>query len=195
MKDDEYVLWDAADLPNVCSLSKMAGLDKTYRLVDGVPMQSEFPDGVHFQMDPDNPTDTLLADNLINPYSVIVASDALATFIRDGHGKKLEFLPVSIVDHRGKTVPESYFIIHPVDHVDCLDVDASGGQWDLIDSEVLDSVERIVLDQEKLDPGRSIFRPCPLVDVVVIRRALAEELQQSGFSGLEWVELSDYPGI
>ena len=194
MAQEDYLIWDAADLPNVCSLAKLAGLEKTYRLVDGVPLAQGFPEGVSFRMDPDNPHDTLLADNLVNPYMVIVASAAAVDVLRARAVPLVEYLPVSIIDHKGKAVPEPYFIVHPIEHAACLDVAASGGEWDMIDPEVLDSVENVVLDEQRIEAERELFRPKPLVDVVVVRRSLAEALEAAGLTGLQWIELADYPG-
>ena len=188
----QYLVWNTAALPNVCNLAKLAGVAETYRLVDGDSLESEI-DGARMTMDPDTPDATLLADVLINPYAVIVASERLVEFLKARNVAKVEYLPVAIINHRGRPIKEKYFIVHPIKHVDCLDVDASGGRWAAMDDTVIDKVKRIVLVDKKVDAARAIFRPKPLVKVVILRRDLAKALDDAGFTGSKWMELEKYP--
>ncbi|MBT8143817.1 MAG: hypothetical protein KJO55_03890 [Gammaproteobacteria bacterium] len=192
MEQADFVIWDAAADPGVCSVVKIINFDKPYLLDDGKPLAADFPGDVGLLMDPDTPEDSLLADNLLNPMALIVVSAKLKQLLEERGLQKTEYLPVAIIDHRNRPVDEPYFIVHPINHVQCLDVDASGGEWDLIDDTVLESVERVVLDTPRLEQGRELFRPFPLTDIVVVSRELADTIDTADISGCEWLELSEY---
>src|SRR5690606_3836614 len=148
---------------------KLTGLEKTYRLTDGVSLIAEAKNCA-MHMDPDTPDETDTLDVLINPYGLIVASQRLTEFLMERSIPKVEYLPVSILDPKKKPIQEKYFIVHPIDHVECLNADASEGEWDIVDDSALESVRRVVLNLDAVDRSRSIFRPNPLLDVALVRR-------------------------
>ena len=95
----------------------------------------------------------------------------------------------------GKPFKEVYFIVHPVEPVECLDLKKSGAKIDKFNKDVIESVKKLVLDKKRIDPKRELFRAKRFYDVIFVRRELAESLDEAGFSGLRWIELSDYPEI
>ena len=75
---DEYVIWKYESVPFACVLKPLVGLDNSFRLLEGAPIQNGFPNTVQFHMDPDFPNDLVMPDNLLNPDLCIVASGRLA---------------------------------------------------------------------------------------------------------------------
>jgi len=193
-EQDTYVVWDTAALKNACVLTGLDGIEDTFKIDEGHSLESEF-DNVSIRMDPDLPDDTLLYDVLSNPYSMIIASEQVVALLKDEDLKKVEYLPISVIDHKGHVVPDAYFVVHPIEHVDCLDVEASGVEWDFVDDTIAESVGQIVLDRELVDTNRKIIRPKPFIEVVLIDRGLAQKLDKAGVQGCEWIELTDYVSI
>jgi len=193
-EQEAYMVWDMAALKNACVLTGLDGIEDSFKIDEGHSLASEF-DNVSIRMDPDLPDDTLLHDVLANPYSMVIASERIVDLLRHEELKKVEYLPISVIDHKGHVVPDNYFVVHPVDHVECLDIEASNVKWDFVDNTVAESVEQIVLDPELVDISRKVFRPKPFIEVVLISRALAQKLDDAGVQGCEWVELPDYVSI
>jgi len=186
------VIWDSAAVPNACVLHQHSEIEDPWELVEGVPRAATFPADCTYGMHPDFPHDTLLVDNLINTDMLLVISLGLKQFLEARGLKKVEYLPVTILDHRGRPASRDYFIAHPIDPVDCLDVAKSGAQFSAVDPETIQLVKQLVVDESRLDPERELFRPKGFYDVVFVTRALAEAIEQQGFKGTRWVELASY---
>lgn len=191
MKSD-YVIWRAKYVPNVCALDEFKGVDKQWEFSEGVPRASTFPEDAVFTMDPDSPYDTLLADNLPNTKMLIVGSRKLKEFIEEQKTKEVEYLPVTILDHRGRVASRDYFIIHPIRPVDCLNLDECGARWSSLDETSISRVKRLVINESKINRKRVLFRAKYFEKAILVRRNLAEAIDAKGFTGIRWVELTDY---
>jgi hypothetical protein len=188
------VVWTDKAEKHGCALKDLSGVDDVWELLDGLPRAERFPDDASYSMHPDFPDDTLLTDSLINSDMLIVASPKLKAFVEARKLKKVEYLPLRIIDHKGKVASKDYFIIHPIEPVDCLDLEASGAIRSTIDTETIRKVKRLVLDESKLDPDRELFRPKGFYRATLVRRALAQAIDAAGFTGVRWTELDKYRG-
>lgn len=187
-----YLIWQYKYIDNACSLDELQNVEKLYQLRNGIPRAATFPEDAVYTMDPDRIHDTLLIDSLFNVDGLIVASYRLKEFLKVRLLKKTEYLPVTILDHKGKH-SQNYFIIHPIYPVECLDVDKCGATWSDIIEDDIDEVQHLVIDESKVDPTRELFRPKHFDRVTLVQRNLAEAINQEGFTGIRWTELSDYP--
>ena len=188
----DYVIWDAADVPDACVVQQLEGVEDDWELAEGVSRTATFPDDATLRMDPDHPHDMMLVDNLVNTEMLIVVSGKLRASLEGRALASVEYLPVSVLDHRGKVASNEYTIVHPIDPVDCLDCEASGVEWSEMDEDCVDSIESLVLNETAVPNERSLFRVKSLEGVVLVRRELALALEQEGFTGLEWTELDEY---
>ena len=151
-----------------------------------------WPKNVTLTMDPEYPDDTLLVDNLINTDMLIVASGQLKEFLQTQALPMVEYLPVTILDHKGRAASSDYFIIHPIHPVDCLKLDEFDITWDVLNENCIDTIARLMIDESRIDPDRLMFRVKFLEGVILFRRDLAGAIDAMGFTGIEWVELDDY---
>jgi hypothetical protein len=189
----KYAIWESKDVPNACSLHKLVEVEKLYELVKGVPRAATFPASAAYRMDPDFPHDTMLIDNLINSDMLVVVSQQVKEFLEKRALKKVEYLPVAIFDHKQKIASRDYFLIHPIDPVDCIDLDKSEVEWGIIDEESIDEVNHLVIDETRIDPEREMFRLKHFCDIVLVRWELAEAIDAQGFTGIRWIDINDYP--
>jgi len=146
-------------------------------------------------MDLNYPRDTLLVDNLGNIDLLIVVSSKFKAFLESRNLKKVEYLPVTINNHKGRVASKDYYIIHPVEPVDCLDLEGSGAEMDFIAKSEVSSVERVVLDDTRIDYERELFKPSSFYEVTLVKRELAQAIDKMGFTGVRWLEMEDYPEI
>jgi hypothetical protein len=187
-----YLIWHSKALPNVCSLNKLTGVEKVYELSDGVALAANFPRNASYAMDPDFPEDTLLTDSFIDLGSRIVASKKLKEFLQSQNVPKVEYLPVTILNHKGKPASRDYFIVHTLDPVQCLDLGKCEPTWSRIDKTTIDRVKRLCLDETTVEKTRTLFRPVSYPLVNLVHRRLAEAIDKQEFGGMRWVELEEY---
>ncbi|MCK5219083.1 hypothetical protein KAR10_06155 [bacterium] len=186
-----YVVWRTKEVPDAFVLDELSEVEDDWEIVKGVPRAATFPFNVTFSVDPDFPDDILLIDAFETTEAMTVISPRLKAFFEKRAVKQVEYLPVTILDHKGKPAAE-YFILHPVYPVECLNLEDSEAKWDFIDDTTIGKVKRIVFDESKVGPELQIFKIKYLYDVIIVRRDLAEAMAAEGFTGMQWTELADF---
>src|SRR5215813_4176184 len=146
-----YVIWDAKNVPNAVVLDGLENVEDEWELNEGVPRAANFTEDGTFRMNPDRSYDTLLTDNLQNIDMLIVASRRLKEFLEQWDLEKVEYLPITILDHKGKPTRDSYFIIHPIEPVSLLNPAKCGATWDRLNEGFIKYVERLVIDEKLID--------------------------------------------
>ena len=188
-----YVIWGRDIIRGACSLSPMTGFEDDWQLLDGIPLSGSFPSSASLKMDKDDPRSTMLTDCLYNANRLIVASESLHALLETTSVPKVEYLPVPICNHKNRKIPEPYFIVHPLEPVDCLVVDACRARWSTIDKTNIDRLRSFVIDESKIDPVRLLFRPMHYKRAILVHRELAKKIDAAGCKGIRWIELTDYP--
>jgi len=192
----DYVLWEASTMVrNACVLGGLQGFDDVYDLKSGVSFADSFPSGAEFPMSPDFPNNMLLTDNVMNEEGLLVGSGRLRRFLESRGTRLLEYLPVAIRNHKDKIASKDYFVLNPIRAIECLNEELSGAERDLILPDEIDLVRKLVLDVEKIDIDREIFRIARFPKVTVVHRKLADLIDKENFTGIRWLELSNYPEI
>lgn len=192
---DNYVIWSTKNEVGACVLDELHGIDKVIKLKKGYPQLENFSSAVAFDMDQNYPTDTVLVDNIGNTSMLIVVSPQLKGFLESRNLRSVEYLPVTINNHKGRTASDDYYIIHPIDPVDCLDIERSGAKMGLIAKMEVRSVESIILDSTRVDSERELFKPKFFYRVTLVTKELAESIDSAGFTGVRWLEMKDYPEV
>lgn len=193
MASQTFVVWSVSNANYACVLGDLIGAPDPYALNIGLPQAEDFPDDVHFHLHPGYPYHTILTDNLENTDLVIVISKRLKDFIESYGVSEVEYLPVTIFDHKGRIASDSYYILHLLNPVDCLDIDQCGPTWSNVDPDNLLFIKRLVIDPSKIPPERALFRPLHYIHAALVRDDLANALQNAGFAGLRWVPIDQYP--
>jgi hypothetical protein len=190
----DFVIWGSSTtVPYRVLLDTMEGFDEVFKLGKGVQQNGSFAAGVYYTMNKDRPHNTVFTDSLKNLDNLIVASRRLREFFQARPSKGVEYLPIGVMDHKGKMASREYAIIHPAPPVDCLDCDKSGVVFSRIVKTKIRGVQRLVLDPARMDPERDLFRLDRFFDVILIRRDAAEAIDREGFTGIRWIEPADFP--
>jgi hypothetical protein len=189
----DYVVWTRDILDGAVALARLTGFEDDWQLMDGVSLPAGLPAKARFPMDPDYPDDVMLTDNLYNIELLIVASQKLRDLVESADPAKVEYLPVPIVNHKKRAIKEPYFIMHPIEPVDCLVVDACDPTWDSIDKTAITRVKQLVVDAQRIPADRLLFRPKAFPDAILTHRRLADKIDAAGCTGVRWVEIANFP--
>jgi hypothetical protein len=193
MKSTDYVIWGRRRVKKAAFLSDLHGIEAVHELLYGVPRATSFSEDAVWDVDEDAPPNGILPDSINNPYRLLACSRRLVEFLQASEVPRVEYLPVAIRNPKGRIISKDVFIVHPLEPVDCLDVDKSSVEWSPIAETDIDRVARVVLDESKLDPTRQLFRLAKFPDLVLVRRDLANSIDAEGFTGMRWIELNEYP--
>jgi hypothetical protein len=177
----------------ICNLGAIKNVPGWARMMNGASQTGKFPADAQFQMDPDRPKDVKLADVVENMNSFLIVSERLKDlFVTLNALKKCEVLPVGILNHKGRLEKANYFIIHQVDHPQCVDEAQSVGVKSQLDPSEYISLTKLVFDESKIDPELAILRPSAYRDRAFFRRDIVEKFLASGMTGLKFYEVESY---
>lgn len=177
---------------NYCVLGYIENFEDDFMLTRGDSLVDAWPDDVSFRMDPDFPRQIKLSDQLLNPENLIIASPQFLEFLKGNSLPNVEYLPVTVYNHKGRIASDGYEIVHLTQPQACIDVAASGVQWNHINSNWIDAVDKLVIDESRIERDVLLFRIKHLRDGILIRMDLAERIEEAGFSGIQFVDITEY---
>lgn len=189
-----YLVWGNEEVPHCFVLDQLKGVDLDVELRMGVPCGQSFPPDAVFTVDPDFPNDIRLADTFDNSKRLFIASERLKDFIASWNPVDVEFLPFTLLDHKSRPAGK-YFIVHPIHPVDALNAAESGAKRSKRNPEWIERVQTLVLDEDKIDPNRSVFKLKSYYNCILVRRDLAAAISKQGFTGVKWTECEQYESL
>ena len=191
-----YLVWAHAIDDKLCSLIPAENVENEFELRYGIPRAESWPTDALMRMNPEYKTSIRLSDALDNRSFLIVASKALKEFFERELEKEdvptIEYLPVTIYNHKGRVASDEYFIVHQVGTEDCIDLDQSTLTWNLIKKDQISGISKLVLDESKIKPEAKLFRAEHLPHYVFIRRDLADKITAEEFTGTRFIGLDRF---
>jgi hypothetical protein len=175
----------------VCTLESIRKVEDFHNFTLGVSMKDGFPEDASMVMDRESPKDLGLADALWNTSSLLVVSDKFKRILEGIPGAlhDNEFLNVTIVNHKGRSVKDPYFIIHQLNNPPAVDEGKTQGRRSKLAPDTFQFVDKMVLDESKIPKDRMLFRVKQFSEVVFIRADLAQKLEPLGLTGFELREI------
>jgi hypothetical protein len=188
MAPPSFVVYTPVPGPKFCGLSTVTNFTDSFK--KGRKLEP-WPADVRFCMDPNHPKSNQLADCHTNFSSAIVVSKRLKDFIEAEQIAHVEYLPISIVDHKGNVASADYFVINPYRLQDCIDQTASKITWNAIDPTLMSACYNMTIDEERISADAKIFRLEHYPSKVLFARALADKIREAKFTGVTFIEIAD----
>lgn len=188
------LLWRDIAPPGTCQLGSPR-LWSVVKLHAGQSVIGEYPGGLSYRMSDLFPDDILLRDNFEVAGQVLV-SGKLKGFIEQAlPDHEMEFLPISILNHKDRVESDDYFILHPIGTVDCIDIDRSKVRWNPLKKKVIDACKGLVFKPDGVPPGLKLFRPQYWGFNILVSQDFAHQLTEAGFTGLRFIPAVGFKGI
>jgi hypothetical protein len=191
----KYLIGKPTIADNSCVLTILQDVEDDYELLKGVSRKADFPARAHFRMSKDFPRNLQAKDFLVNENKLLVVSARVKDFLESQNLDGNEFLPVGVINHKGRKLEEKYFIAHQLGLQDCIDTKKSGAKPNAIDPSTFVYLLRLVIDENKVDGRRRLFRMAKYADLALFERSLAEQIQAEGFTGIQFIELKNWDGV
>lgn len=163
---------------------------KGYLLKSGTSCVSWFPSDVEFKMDVDH--GVKLVDSLPNNVGLFIVSHALKAMLEKLEEVKVEFLPVSILDHHERVVDADYYVANFLDVAACMDAEQSDFVMGKVDKTQVFQFKQLVLNSEKIPPNLPIFRLAEQTKTLLVEKSLAESIASAYGEGINFVSLEDF---
>jgi hypothetical protein len=145
-------------------------------------------------MDPAFPKEVRLSDNLYGA-TMPVISLRIKQILESFGKNRVEYLPVELFNHKGRKEPNEYFVLHPLDVLDCINLEASGVEWNNITPDRISRCKGLVLNHGAIPGDYTIFRPKFWGKIILIRQDLVDILQKEDLRGLSFRPVDGYTGI
>jgi hypothetical protein len=187
-----FVVLDWEPGEYAAEVTVIENVEDDFELLRGVPRLSNWPKDATFRMDDDFPDDVQLEDVMRTGQRLILASERLKTFLAERAPRNNEFLPVVILNHKGRRVREPYWIVHQIHLQACIDEARSSFDVNDINPELILDIERLVVDDTRVPSDVRLFRMARYPLIPVLDRSLADEIGAAGFSGMRFDPLDDY---
>ena len=181
--DSPFVYWKTRPVKSGAVVTTLENVSPVWAMTDGESFKDRWPADAAFRFDPEFKRDTLPVDSYHSVENMLIVSQRLKEFIEARSPAGVEYLPVTIYDHKGKPLAEPCFIVHPVDPVDCIDFANSQVDWSVSDPTCIDEVAHLEIDATKVPADRLLFRAKALKRSLILRTSLAQEIEQAGFKG------------
>lgn len=188
----EFLVWDTVPLGNACLLDPIRQAAPERKLLRGISYDGRFPSEARFEMSKRHKKETALLDDVMNMDSVKVCSRRLVEFLKTRELRGVEYLPVTIFDHKGKVASSEYAIVHPVGPQPALDVEGCQPTYsNMIEGQIV-RVQQLVIEPERVEAGLRLFRLDGFFYPVLVDRDLAMEIESAGFRGPAFTPLDQY---
>lgn len=184
-----FYVWQATVARGDCTVTSLQNFGEAFAIRDAVRCADRFPDDAFFAMNPENPKDINLPDQVYNHERLLVVGQPLRSLIEE-IGGEIEFLPVAIRDHKGHVASRDYWIVNPLTTLDCLDVGASDLTVNAIDQS-FSGCDALAFIDDRVPAGATLFRPSRFLTPIVCRENIAERVMARGFSGVRFVEADE----
>lgn len=194
MTDSPYVRLEPVAPFGAARFVHLERYDDDWQLLEGMRLSDEFPSDAQYRMDRNFPDDIGLEDAAYTLDNQLVVGKRLRTFLEARGDLEVEFLPVRLVNHKGREVHEPYAIANVLHHVDAVDQEATAHEWNSLDDTAMVDIENLTVDPSRVPDDVALFRLVHVTDVIGVRRNLADALQAEGFTGLSFPDFSDYEG-
>jgi len=184
-----YLVWKATYAGNACHVLGIENVKFSHKLVEGHAYGNTFPADATLCMSPHFKRDTKLVDDVMNADDLKVCSKRLVGFLKSKHLDNVEYLPVTILDHKGKVASKEYSVVNLVGLQDAIDMKASVPTLNAFNHKV-DAVEQLIFISSRIDPKAKLFRFAGLTRPVIIEKSLADDLMAQSFVGLSFLDPS-----
>jgi len=190
-----YLVWRPGTMiDGICKLKGLSGVPKAFQIDMGVARSEGWPAEASAAMDPDFPKDLGLADSLDGANFVVISGKVKQLLQQEAPGK-IEFLPIKIINHKGRVASDDYFVLNPLETVDCIDKEASSVELDSLNKDMIDMCAQLVLKEDVIPPELKVFRTKYWRGRILIRRDLAQKMEQAGLTCLNFIEPEEYTGM
>jgi hypothetical protein len=174
---------------------KPPDVEDVWELDIGISRKHTFPADASCRMNPRYPKDIGLSDNLYGAGVPVISRKLKEVLENNLASDRVEYLPVRIIDHKGRVASGNYFILNPLDIRDCIDTEQSKVEWNSISPDRITTCENLVLKYGRIPQGQKIFRMKHWEYNILVLSDLVDVLNAAGMTGLVFRDIKGYNGI
>jgi hypothetical protein len=165
-----------------------------WRFAEGKPLAKEFPESATVRFSDNFPNGRRLLDFVNNISDVLIVSTRVREVFDAINIRNVEYLPITILNHRGKVAPGNYFIANVLGSEPAIDMEKSDVVASNLDGEIA-TINNLVVDRESISSDAKLFRAATLKTLFFIREDALAALTARGVSGVKTFDADGWDGL
>jgi hypothetical protein len=154
----------------------------------GIRVGADYPAQVTFKMGRSF-RGIAVGDLIQNLLGYNLGSIKLQAVLEREAGADIELLPFRLLDHKRRKAGDGGVIVNVIGALDCADMARSDGQPSLSEPGTFLSLDRLWLDDAKIDPAAKLFRVQQYPQLLVVRDDLRAVLEAERITGAEYLPM------
>ncbi len=192
MSQSPYSILRATKDPALCGIQNLP--DELYplswKLAKGRSVVNQYPPAVQMRMG-DRYPGIIVPDFIYNVIACTLVSEAAKELLEQQAQADIEFLPFTLLNHKGRVARERCFIANVLGVVDCVDPARTSATPSKMEKGTYLFLNKLELDMKKVPERARIMRLKQLPSVMIVHEALRAVLQERGMMGLGFVEMGE----
>ncbi|WNO08087.1 imm11 family protein [Teredinibacter sp. KSP-S5-2] len=165
--------------------------DKGIPLIDACPAQEDMT----MSYDSDYPDGIKLYDIAYCIDGVIVANKKVKECLDNLGETNVEYLPVTLLNHKKDVSSTEYFILNPLGGEDIIDMDKSEYRMSALNETQIARVKHLVVNQNGVSESAKFFRAKNKGDSYFVSDEVKIAFEEAGVSGYELFEAEGWDGL
>ncbi|MFP2907954.1 imm11 family protein [Pyxidicoccus sp. 3LFB2] len=168
---------------------------EAHTLDRGEPAAALFPPEPTVRFSEDYPKRRKVCDFMSTIFSSHIVSAKVKHILEAQGAKNCEFIPLTLLDHKGKVASKEHFLLQVLGHVEAVDMERSNVVMNSILKDRIGNFKHMVLDRKAIPPDAVIFRLSRKRDEFLVNQATYEALTKEGVTGLKCFKADGWNGL
>lgn len=183
-----YYILIADDDPKYCCIEDVPEplLAKEWRITEGRRMDDRYPDDVQFRMGSHYPG-LVVPDVICNLCDYWMISGRLKDVIESEVPSNVEYLPFTLVNHKGRTVDGSFFIANVTDVIDCVDLQRTEYVESRLEPGTFMWLKKLEIDESRLTGTEHVFRIAQMPHLIIVSARCREVFAEHEVTGGRYI--------
>lgn len=159
------------------------GAPAEWRFDEGQALAAEFPSDAVLKFSSNFPDGRRLHDFVANVLTMLIVSPKVRQVLEELEVPQVEYLPVTIVDHRGQVAGEDYSIVNLLGSQPAIDMSKSRYDMSHLAKDQIGDIDELVLDRDAIAADAKLFRATTSRRLFLMREDVLQALDAAGVEG------------
>lgn len=161
------------------------GAPPEHLLDEGTRLGDRFPPNASVRFSDEFATRRTVCDFMSNTFGSLIASARVRRILEAQGADNCEFIPLTLLDHKGKVASREHFLLNVLGHAEAVDLERSVVDMDSILKDRIAYFDKLVLRREGIPPDARIFRLSRKRNEFLISQAVHDAFTQEGVTGFK----------
>jgi hypothetical protein len=170
------------------------GSPPQFAFFEAQPLAPVFPNPASMRFSKGFPKELKVLDSVASDLSVPIVSARLKAVLDQVAPGECEFLPVVLLDHKGKVASPDHAILNPLRTADLIDMKLSKYRTTSFEPDQIATVYELHVLPAQVDPAVHIFRAATMQEQIFIDEVVHDAFERAQLTGLRLFPAEGWDG-